>query len=89
MEPLVINPYRAVARRLGVPYRTPAGTAREILRDTGLVVASPYRARRLLAQAVREELGSRDAKGMAAAHEGPVRALLRAGADPESREVPR
>ena len=71
-----VTPNRAVARRLGVPYRTLAGLARELLRDGGLLVASPYRARRLLVQAVREALAPKDPQGLAAALEGPVRTLL-------------
>lgn len=81
VEPVVLTPNRAVARRLGVPYRTLSGLARELLRGTGLEVASPYRARRLLVQAVGEALAPRDPKGLAATLEGPVRALLRAGAE--------
>lgn len=71
-----VTPNRAVARRVGVPYRTLAGLARELLRDGGLLVASPYRARRLLVQAVREALAPKDPQGLAAALEGPVRTLL-------------
>ncbi len=78
---LVITPNRAVARRHGLPRYTLEGLAREVLVRSGLQVASPYRARRLLGQAVREALDPRDPKGMAAALEGPVRALFRAGAD--------
>ncbi|BCP67568.1 PD-(D/E)XK nuclease family protein [Thermus thermophilus] len=74
--PIHVTPNRAVARRLGVPYRTLAGLARELLRDGGLLVASPYRARRLLVQAVREALAPKDPQGLAAALEGPVRTLL-------------
>ncbi|MEN2981376.1 MAG: PD-(D/E)XK nuclease family protein [Thermus sp.] len=86
MEPPVITPNRAVARRLGVPYRTLAGLARERLGRKGLAVASPFRARRLLGRAVEETLGSRDSKGMAAALEGAVRAVLRTGKELEGLE---
>lgn len=78
---LVITPNRAVARRHGLPRYTLEGLAREALARAGLQVASPYRARRLLVQAVQETLAPRDPRGMAAALEGPVRALFRAGAD--------
>ncbi len=71
MQPLEkaidISPNRAVARRLGVPYRTLSGLARELLREGELLLASPYRARRLLVQAVREVLSPRDPQGLAAA----------------------
>lgn len=78
MEPLEIDitPNRAVARRLGVPYRTLSGLARELLREGELLLASPYQARRLLVQAVREALAPKDPQGLAAALEGPVRTLL-------------
>ena len=71
-----ITPNRAVARGLGIPYRTLSGLARELLREGELLLASPYRARRLLAQAAQEELAPRDPQGLAAALEGPVRTLL-------------
>ncbi|APD10412.1 MULTISPECIES: hypothetical protein [Thermus] len=79
MEEPVVTPNRAVARRLGVPYRPLRRLAEEVVVQSGLDVASPYRARRLLVRAVKEALCPKDPKGMAAALEGGVRTLLRTG----------
>jgi RecB family exonuclease len=69
-----------------VPFRSLEGQARELLREKGLEVASPYRARRLLRQAVEEVLKPSDPQGLAAALEPSVRALLRGGVPLEGEE---
>ncbi len=79
MKEKVLVPNRAVARRLKVPYLSLESFARTLLLGQGLEVVSPFRARRLLVQAVREALGPSDPEGFAAALAPSLRALLRAG----------
>ncbi|GAA5335988.1 PD-(D/E)XK nuclease family protein [Thermus hydrothermalis] len=79
MRPLLITPNRAVARRLKVRRLSLEDLARSLLLAQGVEVASPFRARRLLVQAVRETVGPSDPEGFAAAISPALRALLRAG----------
>lgn len=76
-----ITPNREAARSLGVSSRTLDDAARRLLERHGVHVAPALIARRMLADAARDEAGVSDVVGFAARAESTIRELMRAGLD--------
>jgi ATP-dependent helicase/DNAse subunit B len=77
----IITPSKAIACSLKVPYYSLESLARNILRRQGWGIASALLSRRLLQNAVREIIATKDIAGIAQAFLATIKDLLRTGID--------